>query len=1387
MRMKKLLMFLVLLTVSVGTWAGVTWTKLADSNSQASNGKGFTYDHTTYLINVENPGDLSSADITAIPQAGNEYNKANMNTGTYFVFTGELSAADLAKLDASFGSSSYDVYFDFSGATFSNNVSIANLSSSTLAKYIILPDNTTSIPSADSDYPESVMEVMAINQSTGSVLAYSDPNSAKTMEKLLAFDNRFKNDAIVNCTLVGIYSHNSSTTLQQNGISYYDTVFTLLATAGGGGYKFKFKNFDLTDAKFPNYGITSTYTIQVQITTSTGVQQTVTVEKQEDTNALETMFIYGTRYGSNSLESVLLPETEETTLIPHTAFLDCTKLTSLDIPGNIEKLGLSAFSGCSGLTSLTFHEGLTEMSSNVFYNCSNLPTITLPIGLTNIGEYAFTNCEKITSIILPEGVTRIQNGAFEMTNIASIRLPSTLEYIEDNVFRQCNNLTTITFPKNLKQIGSNCFFNCNHLTDVYFLGDDPNNIPIVPANAFDTKAYNANNACYGEITAIDHTNYGDYDLSRVNTENISSSLQKEYSIDWDSWQSNDAIAGYHAAVLHYPLVTRDAEYSTDPINNVQAYIDAQSVTVPDLYYTEDNGVTYKKLNGTPTSGVNYFTRSTQGAGTYTSTNTSEPGITQYYSDQNGTAATPFVSCNNGTSYYLEDGKKDVWSDAVYEPQLYNGELVTTYYTKDNNTGEYIESPYMYFSSTKYYNQVQHERTKYNSTQSLVDGVEHYYTDNTGLTEATPGFYQTYYYNPTESHWIPTGQHIQGVEHYYSDEGNTIATPEFWSSYFYKDSNDEWKSTSVFIDGVSDYYSYGWNQNVEGYYIPDNISFKSSVYYYNENQTITNYSSTNSFVSGFSTYYSLNNGSYTVVDNIQFNGQYYYPTNETEIYYTYNSTDKWLPEVSTYYSDENGTEYYNGTIGTDAWPGGAFNNAYYYITGKTKNYTSACGNEYDPSKTYYTDNNGSTVASSVQFDQTYYYENTTYAYTQVPTATIDQIILKQTSLYAKDGDTYTKVNAEDVVASGTYYLCTVEGSDDVLGEYYTVPERNATYGGVWVGEDTPEAKHNVEGNWPCQQDLWCWLGDGEALRRTGLPSPDGLNHDGTKNFLISSGYSPTEQTFEKAYKNVWYTMCFPFNLTKDMLNSAFNPEYEICEFSGVTVDATNKAITLHFTGVVTETDGFMTKAYHPYMIHPNLGPSALNTPATCTFVGINEIDEETENVSVGDGSASILGQSVVKSSDSYEGVQGTFTFQGNVSSEKKVIPYGAYFLGTAEGQIYPKFWRESSKVQDRDRGLWSQYSAILLSDQVLEMKMFNNNTSAIDNYVKSFDIDFSDFISEDALAIEKIVKEAEEKNLPVQYMNIVYDINGKLIQKGDASLENLPSGLYIVNGKKYLVK
>lgn len=138
-----------------------------------------------------------------------------------------------------------------------------------------------------------------------------------------------------------------------------------------------------------------------------------------------------------------------------------------------------------------------------------------------------------------------------------------------------------------------------------------------------------------------------------------------------------------------------------------------------------------------------------------------------------------------------------------------------------------------------------------------------------------------------------------------------------------------------------------------------------------------------------------------------------------------------------------------------------------------------------------------------------------------------------------------------------------------------------------------------------------------------------------------------------------------------------------------------------------------------------------------------------------------------------------------------IPYRAYFLGRATGQ-YPRYYREVAPDENRTSGRWSQYAAIVIPNGAALSGVEENmdlSVEAPDGAVKGINMAFNeDFESEvDANEIKEIIADAEKKGQKVEYLNIIYSINGEIVGKGSDSLNNLPEGMYIINGKKYLVK
>lgn len=139
-------------------------------------------------------------------------------------------------------------------------------------------------------------------------------------------------------------------------------------------------------------------------------------------------------------------------------FYNCTKLTSISIPNSVSVIPVNFLRGCTSLKSVTIPNSVTEIWIGAFRDCSSLSSITLPEGLTSIGEKAFYGCTGLTGITLPEEVVYINESAFEgCTGLTSITIPSKVFEIETKAFYGCTNLARANFIGSPSIFGDNAF------------------------------------------------------------------------------------------------------------------------------------------------------------------------------------------------------------------------------------------------------------------------------------------------------------------------------------------------------------------------------------------------------------------------------------------------------------------------------------------------------------------------------------------------------------------------------------------------------------------------------------------------------------------------------------------------------------------------------------------------------------------------------------------------------------------------------------------------------------------------------------------------------------------------------------------------------------------
>lgn len=133
--------------------------------------------------------------------------------------------------------------------------------------------------------------------------------------------------------------------------------------------------------------------------------------------------------------------------------VDNLKNTDVTIPATVEiggenysiKIVGSRVFGSQGiLQSLTIEEGVEIVCSNAFAWCSSLKSVSLPSTLTYLGDYAFYCCNSLTSVVIPEGVQTIARYAFSDCNsLRRVVLPSTLTNIYDGAFAYNSSLMTV--------------------------------------------------------------------------------------------------------------------------------------------------------------------------------------------------------------------------------------------------------------------------------------------------------------------------------------------------------------------------------------------------------------------------------------------------------------------------------------------------------------------------------------------------------------------------------------------------------------------------------------------------------------------------------------------------------------------------------------------------------------------------------------------------------------------------------------------------------------------------------------------------------------------------------------------------------------------------------
>lgn len=108
-----------------------------------------------------------------------------------------------------------------------------------------------------------------------------------------------------------------------------------------------------------------------------------------------------------SCTELIIPETIDgyvVTRIAPFAFKRQRKITRVDIPDSVIRIGQEAFYICPALRTLKLPSQLRFIGSNAFNYCKSLKMVELPYGVIHIDRHAFYDCTALESIVIPPTV-----------------------------------------------------------------------------------------------------------------------------------------------------------------------------------------------------------------------------------------------------------------------------------------------------------------------------------------------------------------------------------------------------------------------------------------------------------------------------------------------------------------------------------------------------------------------------------------------------------------------------------------------------------------------------------------------------------------------------------------------------------------------------------------------------------------------------------------------------------------------------------------------------------------------------------------------------------------------------------------------------------------------
>ena len=268
---------------------------------------------------------------------------------------------------------------------------------------------------------------------------------------------------------------------------------------------------------------------------------------------------------------------------------------------------------------------------------------------------------------------------------------------------------------------------------------------------------------------------------------------------------------------------------------------------------------------------------------------------------------------------------------------------------------------------------------------------------------------------------------------------------------------------------------------------------------------------------------------------------------------------------------------------------------------------------------------------------------------------------------------------------------------------------------------------------------------------------------------------------------WNTLVLPVNLTLKQLRDAFGPSTRLARLEKLT----ESGIQFQSVGFTGKADDYVAlEAYKPYLIIPEKDKGQA---AEYTSVYVETGASTAEYMRVKIAANHFVIPKVSLSVDKLKEVnQNTWATAVSTSTDGKMEAWGtlARTFGTVSDDVENgyQFTNNGEIITGRDKLIGSYFFAngkMYHSDsRVRGLRGFSCWFKPVPGTTQSVKFTLDGVTQSGTTALDDIFADGEQT--VSRFANGVYNLNGQLVKQGN-STAGLPSGMYIVNGKKCIVR